>query len=187
MNPEWHEKFTFHVNDPSSDILSIKVYDHDMIGKNDKMGNAQLPLCMMPHHHTIDVRVKLRDVNRGYIVLKMRAADFGWSLPVGQVSVATSAPTQGYQHMAQQPQQQFQRYAVHQPQPQPQPQPVYTTANYAQPQYQPQQQFQRYAVHQPQQQPQPMQYAQQPPQYQQAPYPTQQPQYQQAPYPNAYA
>uniref|UniRef100_A0A6B2L2W1 C2 domain-containing protein n=1 Tax=Arcella intermedia TaxID=1963864 RepID=A0A6B2L2W1_9EUKA len=44
LTPHWDEIFAFPVTNPYTEQLSIEVYDHDTLGKDDAMGGVKIPL-----------------------------------------------------------------------------------------------------------------------------------------------
>ncbi|XP_057527794.1 synaptotagmin-3 [Amaranthus tricolor] len=52
LNPEWNEDFKLIVKDPETQVLELKVYDWDKIGKHDKLGMQLVPLKQLTPHET---------------------------------------------------------------------------------------------------------------------------------------
>ncbi|XP_010265981.1 PREDICTED: synaptotagmin-2-like isoform X1 [Nelumbo nucifera] len=44
LNPEWNEEFSLVVKDPESQVLELRVYDWEQVGKHDKMGMNMITL-----------------------------------------------------------------------------------------------------------------------------------------------
>jgi len=75
LNPRWDESFLFEVD--ANDLLTIKVYDYDMVGKNDFLGQTQLPLNTLVRGKEVEQWIPLELVSTGEIRIKMVALDFG--------------------------------------------------------------------------------------------------------------
>ena len=48
LSPKWRETFSFVVNRFSTDILLIKVYDHDKIGRDEQIGKLEINISTLP-------------------------------------------------------------------------------------------------------------------------------------------
>jgi len=73
--PEWDEFFVFHAR--STDVLTVDVYDHDLVGSNDFLGKIQLPLNTLVHGQEVDQWFNLQLVNQGILHLRILALDWG--------------------------------------------------------------------------------------------------------------
>jgi Ca2+-dependent lipid-binding protein len=58
LAPTWNEDFRFPIRSLSTDILGLKLYDYDAIGRDDKIGSAELPVAgfRLGYVETIDVK-----------------------------------------------------------------------------------------------------------------------------------
>lgn len=75
LDPEWDEFFVFKAR--STDVLTIDVYDHDLVGSNDFLGKIQLPLDTLVHGQEVDQWFNLQLVNQGILHLRIVALDWG--------------------------------------------------------------------------------------------------------------
>jgi hypothetical protein len=80
-NPYWDEVFLFPAD--SSDTLTIKVFDHDVVQvrKPTSIGQLQLPLADLVHGMPTEQIFPLDLVSQGQLHIKLTAIDFG--LPAG--------------------------------------------------------------------------------------------------------
>ncbi|CAI5737500.1 unnamed protein product [Hyaloperonospora brassicae] len=59
LNPEWdpEETFAFIADDPTTAVLSVKIFDHDRISKDDKIAFCTVPLVEFVGKDASDVRM----------------------------------------------------------------------------------------------------------------------------------
>jgi len=75
LNPFWNESFLFRVD--QNDILTIKCYDHDNVGRDDPLGQIQVKLDTLVQGKEIEQWIPLQHVKQGDLHLKFIALDFG--------------------------------------------------------------------------------------------------------------
>ncbi|XP_077252885.1 synaptotagmin-3-like isoform X3 [Tasmannia lanceolata] len=52
LNPQWNEKVNLIVKDPQSQVLELRVYDWDKVGKHAKLGMQVVPLSLLAPNET---------------------------------------------------------------------------------------------------------------------------------------
>jgi Ca2+-dependent lipid-binding protein len=77
LDPEYNEKFTLHVSDPSKQHLYIEIWDSDMLSKDDFMGRGEVIIEHLKHKKTTKLTISLKDVETGSITVVLQADDFG--------------------------------------------------------------------------------------------------------------
>lgn len=82
LTPAWKQALAF----PATvrDIVTVNVYDKDVVGKDDLMGSIRFPLTDLVRGQTIDQWFALQNVSRGEVRLLITAADFGAEPEPGQ-------------------------------------------------------------------------------------------------------
>ncbi|KAI9128514.1 hypothetical protein K1719_001507 [Acacia pycnantha] len=86
LNPEWNEEFNLLVKDPENQVLTLKVYDWDQVGKHERMGVNVVPLKEVPPQeakvYTLDLLKNMdpyegdNDKSRGQIVVEVTYKPF---------------------------------------------------------------------------------------------------------------
>ncbi|EFC36468.1 C2 domain-containing protein [Naegleria gruberi] len=104
LNPTWAQTFTFSVSDPSREMVTFDVFDHDLIGKHDSMGSCSAPLSSLKRGVVEKLTLSLTGAKSGSLVVDLLAQDFG---------IQAMVPQQGYPQQPMQtgyPQQPMQGY-----------------------------------------------------------------------------
>jgi len=56
FNPEWNESFSFDIHEPDLALLSVVVNDHDLVGKDDFIGQRIIPVsALVPGHKMVQL------------------------------------------------------------------------------------------------------------------------------------
>ncbi|XP_059653990.1 synaptotagmin-1-like isoform X2 [Cornus florida] len=86
LNPEWNEEFNMAVKDPESQVLDLKIYDWERVGKHDFMGMNTVPLKELspdePKVLTLDLLKNMNandvqnDKSRGQLVVELNYKPF---------------------------------------------------------------------------------------------------------------
>lgn len=104
LNPEWNEEFKIVVKDPESQALEISVFDHEQVGKDERMGMNVVPLKELVPEEPIPMTLNLlknMDPNdpqnekpRGQLVVELTYKPFKEEQTdeVGENGVAEKAP-----------------------------------------------------------------------------------------------
>merc|ERR1712137_272564 len=92
LNPVWNESFVFEAS--VEDILTINLYDKDVVGSDDFLGRIQVPLNTLMCGMTVEQWIPLQLVNKGFLRLTFTAINFG--LPAeGEVKAVEVLECQG--------------------------------------------------------------------------------------------
>mmetsp|Transcript_20313 Transcript_20313/g.77783 ORF Transcript_20313/g.77783 Transcript_20313/m.77783 type:complete len:833 (-) Transcript_20313:63-2561(-) len=75
LTPVWKQSLALPAT--SRDIVTVNVYDKDVVGKDDLMGAVRFPLSTLVRGQPVDQWFALQNVSRGEIRLRITAADFG--------------------------------------------------------------------------------------------------------------
>lgn len=75
LTPKWDETFLFSVN--VNDMLTVDLFDKDLVGKDDFLGRAQIPLNTLVHGKVHDQWFKFQLISKGEALLSLTALDFG--------------------------------------------------------------------------------------------------------------
>ncbi|TMW55151.1 hypothetical protein Poli38472_013913 [Pythium oligandrum] len=126
VTPSWNEKFEFHVSDPQSDKLSIKVKNTGFTSST-LIGEVKLPVKMFLSGEIIDQWYSLSNDGKRAGEINLRVQFVG-----GQAPAPQSYPPQGQHHEYQQQPPQYGQPQYGQPQ---YGQPQYGQPQYGQPQY----------------------------------------------------
>jgi hypothetical protein len=92
LNPVWNESFVFEAS--VEDILTINLYDKDVVGSDDFLGRIQVPLNTLMCGMTVEQWIPLQLVSKGFLRLTFTAVNFG--LPAeGEVKAVEVLECQG--------------------------------------------------------------------------------------------
>jgi hypothetical protein len=95
LHPIWNEVFDMQITNPDKERIKAIVFDHDMIGKDDAIGEANINLAQLPFGVEADMWVPLihQTKPRGQLHLAVTAIGFG--KPGGAAVVTTTTVSGG--------------------------------------------------------------------------------------------
>jgi len=88
QNPYWNQQFNLPVSNPETDVIKIKVYDHDPLSFDDLIGEVDIPLLGLMNGMPKDEWLQLQPIRGGAIRLIVTAVGFntgglGAAYPMG--------------------------------------------------------------------------------------------------------
>lgn len=97
LHPIWNEVFSLEADNPDKDRVRIICYDHDTIGKDDALGEANINLAGLfaGVEQDLWLPLTLAGKNRGNLHVSVRAVDFGKPGGVQQVTTVTQTGAPG--------------------------------------------------------------------------------------------
>ncbi|XP_040567198.1 multiple C2 and transmembrane domain-containing protein isoform X4 [Lepeophtheirus salmonis] len=69
VNPEWNETFICHTDNPFKPLM-LQVYDHDVVGSDQFMGEAKVDLTNLQIKHPLDLTLPLKDGSNEDLIKK---------------------------------------------------------------------------------------------------------------------